>query len=256
MAPPKKNNKKKKSSYKKKNYGKKRNAVTISSFPGTFAPDEITTKLIYTADGTMTTSSGGIYNRYIRGNSLYDPEYAAGGVQPFGFDQLSQIYAFYEVYAAKLIWRVAQTGTGAGNICRYTIVPLNATQFAGSVPASVALASAWPRAKTKISAANGQGVITVSSFITTKVGFGDKNYDSVENEAPIGQNPAMAWYFGMYAQPLDAASTQSAVASIKVIYYCRFFTRVSQASTPAMAAVTPPMQTVTRPGPPSFPRRF
>jgi len=75
----------------------------ISAFPRYVAdqPPHKLAKLQYTACEALTTiNAASIYQREFRANDLYDPDYAVGGHQPFGFDQLTaQYYHFTVLYA-------------------------------------------------------------------------------------------------------------------------------------------------------------
>jgi hypothetical protein len=42
-------------------------------------------------------AAGGLYHRVFRANDLYDPDYAVGGHQPYGFDQLMAQYFHFTV---------------------------------------------------------------------------------------------------------------------------------------------------------------
>lgn len=65
--------------------------------------NRITSKLCYETGqvGNTTTTSPGTFT--IRLNSLFDPQYAVGGHQPRGFDEMSAIYGEYRVLAAKVV---------------------------------------------------------------------------------------------------------------------------------------------------------
>lgn len=49
----------------------------------------------------------------LRGNSLYDPEFATGGGQPSGFDVLKQVYRYYKVHASSIHCKVTTTNSNS-----------------------------------------------------------------------------------------------------------------------------------------------
>lgn len=59
-------------------------------------------KLKYVTQITLSPSDNTAINREFRANSLYDPEVAVGGHQPYGFDQLSAFYQHYTVIGSKI----------------------------------------------------------------------------------------------------------------------------------------------------------
>lgn len=75
----------------------------LSRFPSHYADQPVLklAKLQYTQfEGLPNIGAGAIYERQFRANDLYDPDYAVGGHQPYGFDQLiAQYYHFTVLYS-------------------------------------------------------------------------------------------------------------------------------------------------------------
>lgn len=68
-----------------------------------------------------TSSVVSIWTKIFRINSTYDPEYAVGGTQPMGRDQLAALYAGYIVNACDMTFKLFEfTGT-AGNLVVYGV---------------------------------------------------------------------------------------------------------------------------------------
>lgn len=76
-----------------------RNYVSADPFKPTMS-----VKLKYTETKTMFSGAAGLTGslRTFRLNSLYDPNYAVGGDQPYGYDQLATLYKKYKVNGALL----------------------------------------------------------------------------------------------------------------------------------------------------------
>jgi len=75
----------------------------LRSFPTSFAdqPTYKLAKLEYTdVEALPNIGVGALYQREFRANDLYDPDFAVGGHQPYGFDQLmAQYYHFTVLYS-------------------------------------------------------------------------------------------------------------------------------------------------------------
>lgn len=101
----------------RKNYKNKkqinRRALATSRYPTFFAdlPTERYAKLQYTDVTHQPDVAIGAMNiRAWRANDLYDPDYAVGGHQPFGFDQLMAKYQHFTVERSHISIDVMNTG--------------------------------------------------------------------------------------------------------------------------------------------------
>lgn len=61
-----------------------------------------TCRLRYVAQIGINCNLGAVESRIFKANGLYDPEYATGGHQPMGFDQMMLYYNHYTVIGAKI----------------------------------------------------------------------------------------------------------------------------------------------------------
>lgn len=77
---------------------------SLSSFP-TYKADQPLCKLAklqYTCiENIPNLGAGALYSRIFRANDLYDPDYAVGGHQPYGFDQIMAQYNHFTVLYSK-----------------------------------------------------------------------------------------------------------------------------------------------------------
>ena len=87
---------------KQKKYRKKRKAYQqthLTNRIGTVVPDIYSTKLKFAQVNSEVSSALGYT---FRGNSVYDPQFSTGGLQPKGFDQLKALYNNYRVRGCSL----------------------------------------------------------------------------------------------------------------------------------------------------------
>lgn len=76
------------------------------------------TKLKYSDTFTLSGSNNAYAYRL---NSVYDPVYALGGAQPYGFDQLAALYNKYRVISCS--WNVSFYS--GGSVVRVATIPVN-----------------------------------------------------------------------------------------------------------------------------------
>lgn len=69
--------------------------------PGNFIAPKLLTKLKYHSRFSVAYVSGVPQDYQFRLNSIFDPDQTSTGHQPYGFDQLSSIYARYRVHKTK-----------------------------------------------------------------------------------------------------------------------------------------------------------
>lgn len=107
-------------------------------FPTFFAdqPRFKLAKLEYTqTEGLPNIAAASLYQREFRANDLYDPDYAVGGHQPYGFDQLmAQYYHFTVLYSRCQIELV--DNTEARNSCYHIWIVGAAGQLSSTFAAS------------------------------------------------------------------------------------------------------------------------
>lgn len=65
-------------------------------------PQSLRTRMRYTTRGEFSLTNTNVQQITIRANDLYDPEYANGGHQPRGFDEMMEVYGTYTVVGSKV----------------------------------------------------------------------------------------------------------------------------------------------------------
>lgn len=65
-------------------------------------PQSLRTRMRYVTRVEYTLTNSNAVVRTIRANDLFDPEYAVGGHQPRGFDEMMEVYGKYTVMGSKI----------------------------------------------------------------------------------------------------------------------------------------------------------
>lgn len=196
---------------------------TLMSFPGyQFVPERMLTKLRYCFETDITSGQALLNSDTVfRANSIYDPEYAAGGGQPLGHDQLQNLYTSYKVHAC----RIRATFTSNGGVpTRICVLPtVSPTSFTAMLDACE-----QPYAKTKAIATYNGGLssVKVGQKNMTKKILGLKDLDDDE-EALFGADPVNPWYYHVHVSTDPYTSTNYIVGAlyVELVYYVECFQR-------------------------------
>lgn len=205
---------------KKKRRRSKRNVSNMVVFRGPqIIPDRIRTKMSYTTAFQVTAS--GLTDTLFRGNGAFDPEYAVGGGQPQGFDQLATLYGRYIVRSSAI--RARCVNRASTIVERLVVLP--STSATAITSANDAVDS--PYSKERLISGNaGMNLGTVSSYQTTKSirGIIGPLVDD-ELEALTSANPVKEWYWHVVASAFDGSSPTAIDLEVKITYYIDFFKR-------------------------------
>jgi hypothetical protein len=136
----------------------------------------------------MTTGVG--TQSLFRLNSIFDPNSAVGGHQPYGYDQLAALYNRYRVLRTK--WKVTfGNQSGSYDIC---VVPVNGA-LAAPVTTNTTFETACevPYAYQKVQGGGGAPTVIISNEMPLNKLGGVKLSEYLDDdrfEAQIGANPA------------------------------------------------------------------
>lgn len=176
---------------------------------------------------SLNTSTG-TADWYIRGNSVYDPQYTLGGAQPTGFDQWSQFYNNYKVYGSRAEISARTTDAGGYNdVLLMTLTP----QLAIS-------ANSWddaienPYCKLKMLPNVYSGwPFKMKNYMSTAKLFGissKRDFSDAAFAATTSNNPANEWYWQFKVSTTLGTPTTDTVdisGYLKITYYVKFFGR-------------------------------
>lgn len=183
-------------------------------------PDSIRVKLCY----SVVLSLGGnisIYNIF-RGNSIYDPEYAAGGGTPQGYTQWAALYSKYKVNGSSIrVQPVVANATNLAAACSWSVAPVlsAASHYAETL-------SMFPYAKSRIQQNVYTGARGVSSYMSTRKICGQSTSDS-DFESATGTNPSKEWYWNLAFTAIDGATSLDFYALVTLTYYATFSNRLT-----------------------------
>lgn len=173
-------------------------------------PDAMITKHRYVVTDTLDPGIGTPDVKYYNCVGLYDPEAAAGGHQPLGFDEMTTLYDHYNVLGATIKVRAvsgaADVGSGATMIGCYInddttgVTTYDELQEQG-------------RAVSRLLTGNtANGIVHFRKSFDTKKYFGVNDIaDSDKLKGSISANPTDGAYFAVFAQGMVSGSNPSTV---------------------------------------------
>lgn len=192
-------------------------------YGGSGFPPRLDAKLQYTS--IFNNSGSGTYDsdQVFRGNSVYDPDYTGGGLQPAGFDDFAAIYKSYVVRGCKIIV-TARTETTSATFTPTTVIVANSDP-GGLEGNSTADLYVQPKHKVMFHGATGSaGALRKASMYIRTSQFYNIRDDTNSN---VTSNPAAEWYFHIVTKGVTAADQIR--YDVKLKYYVTFFERQDSA---------------------------
>lgn len=196
-------------------------------------------KLPYAVEYLVTLGGIGAPEQIaFRANSLFDPEAAVGGIQPFGYDQYAAFYQRYTVLGCSCFITAAPAGdasaapNGFNSVYRLNLWPTAGTQAAvasGYTPIGATAAVAeQPYGKSKLISVNtigAPGAGMIKSYMSTAKMFGVSTtavLGETSYSALITANPSLEWFWNISLE--DSAGTFSTGTGrfyifIRLVYY-------------------------------------
>lgn len=202
---------------------------TIDQVTG--VPDSLKTKFTYVEQILIQNVSLPYYNYVFHGNSVYDPDSTGVGHQPRGFDQWSQFYKKYRVYASSIEVDFFQDQAAAAGLNNVWILPTS--EEPTSVTYGIVSVGENPYSVTgSITPYVGNGTSRLKHYMTTKKMFGERDindnlYEGSTGNFGTGANPPSLWYWVVGGETTDVTVPIKVRATAKVTYYVELFDRVS-----------------------------
>lgn len=231
---------KKKQAYRRKKVYKRRyrRGFTTTKVKGTqVVSDRYFCKLKYVhrlTNVTLNTTTQANYTEIIRGNSLYDPEYVAGGGQPTGFDYLKTLYAYYRVHASSVNARVYNHASSSnGGYVYITIYPDTKAAAPSSTSNQWSDVAGLPHARHRLlpcATARFNSQLGLKHKMKSKYVLGSKTIMNTDHETAVNQNPTdsgtsatRAWYWLVSIWNADQnTTTVTYTIDIEQEFYCEF----------------------------------
>lgn len=178
----------------------------------------------YVDFGTINASTTATAIANFRCNGLFDPRQAAGGHQPLGFDQLSQLYDSYCVMGsrAKVTYWVENTSLANAQ----QVVFLNITNQTSSLVGTTANLEQPNVSYKPMGTSDGnRGITVITKNFSTRKWFTCKDpLDVDELQALVSADPASQFYFQIGSNPIDNSTDPAEVHfQIEIFYKVRFF---------------------------------
>lgn len=195
---------------------------SILRFNGFGFPNQYFCKLSYTE--THPISAVQTYRRLFRGNSAYDPEWAAGGHQPMYFDELAAVYNRYTVYASAITCTVLnRSASGEAPFTHIALTPKNTDTFALDIDDEIET----PRCKSTVMGPNtgGHGVATLRHYAKSTTMLGKPSDESGDDvlSATVTSSPSLQWYWHFTSTSMDGLTDINQYLKVKIVYFVRFY---------------------------------
>jgi hypothetical protein len=183
---------------------------------GTPFPPELDTEFNIMSTGSQITTSGLPQTDTYRLNSLYDPEYALGGLQPGFFAALcnANVYRYYMVYAAS--WEV--------RVCLGTAAPCNSVvSFTkdATVPTSMDLIGQIQGASDKTMAIYVPVTHRGKTSMGPVLGHSQSEMFDSDFETLYNADPAKVAYLHISTRPMDLATACNVYYRVKITFKAR-----------------------------------
>lgn len=208
---------KKKKTQKRRPYGRRtRPYTTIIKGPNPF-PDRMFTKLSY-CDGLTLSSTSAPVGYVFRGNGAYDPYYAAGGHQPRGFDEYTNIYTKFTVLGSAIRF------TGHTTVGNPTISLKSSLDTA--IPSFIY--ADIEKGSTRIKLSEVGKPFFIKSFMSTSRIWGVTKKAVMSDDQYQGTtastDPVKGWYWIISSKD-ESGSSCSIHGYFKIVYYIMFSAR-------------------------------
>lgn len=178
-------------------------------------------KMRYCFQGYITSTTGILETIVFSANNLFDPEVAAGGHQPMGFDQMALLYQRYLVLGSKISINVADNASTHQTPC-----------MVGCLLTDDAAVAPYVTNTGYIEAKRGTWrAITGGSHKTTRMsykyspkkfwGIKDIKDNRLKIGSSVGSSPEEQAYFMLWCQSLDGG-TQSVAITVVIDYIVQF----------------------------------
>jgi hypothetical protein len=183
---------------------------------GTPFPPELDTEFTIMSTGSQITTSGVQQTDTYRLNSLYDPEYALGGLQPGFFAALcnANVYRYYMVYHARWEIRVAVgSNSPMDSAVTYT--------KDASPPASMDLIEQQQGAQSKILSLPSPVYFRGSTDIGPVLGHDQRELFDSDFETLYNADPSQVAYLHVSNRPMDLATAVTVYYRVKLVFQAR-----------------------------------
>lgn len=191
-------------------------------------PNNFETTLVFGDTYTLTTATQGTpVSKYYGLNTLYDPDPALGGGQPYWFDQFMSIYERYSVLGAKMTatFNVA-AGTTTTNIGPW-VVGVIADRNTSTAASTVGNLLASQNSDSKSLSGDYKNVTCTATY-SPESNLGVTSWDN-DVQGTSSSSPSLGWWGGLWAATQGTAGATDIRVTIRIEYRCRFSSLIDNA---------------------------
>lgn len=195
-------------------------------------PVRYNTKLKYSETFTLTVGTAGVFGtvQKLNLNGLYDPNYTGSGHQPYGYDQLTPLYARYIVHGCKVTAQFYDPDQDSLTVGCMVQQSGGTGSLAGIFPD---LIKEQPYSWVKdISNTGSQKATMVQYFPLAKLeGLSKVQWQAslTDFAAANNANPSRTPTIQMAVANSRATGAGSITVRVMMTYYCQFYDRILQA---------------------------
>lgn len=206
-----------------RSYRKKRSTLVVNKALAPF-PQRLITKMKYSSSFNLTAISP-TWNWNL--NSLFDPDRAGIGHQPYGYDQLSALYNRYRVISCSYVITGYPSDTGFSKPIQICAVPVNQ----GTLIVNAGQAKENPRCKFVHQVPGGAvAKLRGKAYLPSIVGRTRGQYMADDRyQAEVGSNPQEAIILSVVASDYTNTNVNTEL-TITLEYVCEFFDVITQSS--------------------------
>lgn len=183
-------------------------------FASTIVPDRTLVKLKYVVNYNTNTAAATFMYVVLRGNGPFDPEQAAGGLQPTGYDQWSVFYARQRTHASSVSVKGTVGSTGSAAVVALTPSPIVGV----SDTATTELARPYVHSKV-VGQLNSNNGFSLFHRMTTQKIMGTSVTQDDLFSSTIGANPSQQWYWNFLIESVGGAIVALAWQAVFTITY-------------------------------------
>lgn len=197
---------------------------SVTGNGGTYGfPDSIITKLRYCDLQELDSPFGAMDVNYYRANGIFDPDAAAGGHQPMFRDNFSLIYNDYVVLGSKISVNFTPYNVVQNWICGVTV------DDNGTISPTLTTKMEANNSNWGLMSMGGSGTMSIVEVFSPEM-YGVHAENDQGALVAVGADPALQFYYGVWAHAVDATiSTQKCYATVEIEYTVKFSGLVSQA---------------------------
>lgn len=186
-------------------------------------PKQIFLKMRYATMSEVNVAPGATSNIFYRLNSIYDPEEAVGGGQPYYYDQYLPMYNRYRVYGCKVEVTISCSSASANLFHPMAMI----SAFADTTPAWTTLIAASCAKHTVLRRiVPGQQIVRMTKYYSLPLlaGVSKSEYNTSQvYQAEMTADPTRRMTTVVQFENNDGSATVTLTQYVRLTYYVKLF---------------------------------